>query len=188
MLLEMDLTETQLEELYEWIDSIPISRKKRNLARDFSDGVLCAEVVHHFYPDLVDLHNYDQGLRVDTKVYNWKILNSKALKSLNITLGTEAILGLANAQPGWIERVLWSFKCASSKVKQQPQQYFEDALPASPPPSSPPIRKLLLEKIQECEEQAEYVAALESKISKLEELMKLKDAKIAKLTARRSNG
>jgi hypothetical protein len=73
-------------------------------------------------------------------------------------------------------------------VKQQPQHYFEDALPASPPPNSPPIRKLLLEKIQECEEQAEYSTALESKISKLEELMKLKDAKIVKLNGRRSTG
>jgi hypothetical protein len=88
MLIETDLTEAQLEELSEWIDGIPLSRKKRNLARDFSDGVLFAEIVHHFCPHLIDLHNFDQGLRVDTKVYNWKMLNTKALKSLNMTLGT----------------------------------------------------------------------------------------------------
>ena len=45
-------------------------------------------------------------------------------------------------------------------------------------------RKLLVEKIRECDEQAEYIAALESKIEKLEELMRLKDAKIAKLSRR----
>lgn len=31
---------------------------QRNIARDFSDGVLCAEVVRHYFPNLVELHNY----------------------------------------------------------------------------------------------------------------------------------
>ena len=30
------LGEQELEELYTWIDSIPLSRPKRNIARDFS--------------------------------------------------------------------------------------------------------------------------------------------------------
>lgn len=64
------------------VDEIPLSRPKRNIARDFSDGgklpsvlpmpalskppgltvaalaVLVAEIVQHFHPKLVDLHNY----------------------------------------------------------------------------------------------------------------------------------
>jgi hypothetical protein len=31
-----ELGEQELEELYTWIDSIPLSRPKRNIARDFS--------------------------------------------------------------------------------------------------------------------------------------------------------
>lgn len=27
-----------LSEIYHWVDSIPLSRPKKNLARDFSDG------------------------------------------------------------------------------------------------------------------------------------------------------
>jgi hypothetical protein len=34
----MDLTEEELKPLYMWIDQIPLSRPKRNIARDFSDG------------------------------------------------------------------------------------------------------------------------------------------------------
>jgi hypothetical protein len=34
----MDLTEDELKPLYMWIDQIPLSRPKRNIARDFSDG------------------------------------------------------------------------------------------------------------------------------------------------------
>ena len=35
---DMDLTEDELKPLYMWIDQIPLSRPKRNIARDFSDG------------------------------------------------------------------------------------------------------------------------------------------------------
>lgn len=40
----MDVQESELQELYTWVDAIPLSRPKRNIARDFSDGVLLAEV------------------------------------------------------------------------------------------------------------------------------------------------
>ncbi|GFH16235.1 SPEF1-like protein [Haematococcus lacustris] len=53
-----DVTEQELQGLYTWVDEIPLSRPKRNIARDFSDGVLTAEVVHHYFPKLVELHNY----------------------------------------------------------------------------------------------------------------------------------
>lgn len=37
--IEMEeLDEAQLEELYTWIDEIQLSRPKRNMNRDFSDG------------------------------------------------------------------------------------------------------------------------------------------------------
>ena len=32
------LNESELEELYSWVDKIPLSRPKRNINRDFSDG------------------------------------------------------------------------------------------------------------------------------------------------------
>ena len=104
----MDVREEELQDLYMWVDGIPLSRPKKNIARDFSDGgepisrvsqldslrrppshpgsqgevclkavplytalkllltqmacsaptVLMAEVVHHFFPRLVELHNY----------------------------------------------------------------------------------------------------------------------------------
>lgn len=33
-----DFDDAELEQLYTWIDSIPLSRPKKNIARDFSDG------------------------------------------------------------------------------------------------------------------------------------------------------
>ncbi len=72
-----DLNEEELQELYAWIDNIPLSRQKKNITRDFSDGVLTAEVVHHFIPRLVELHNYSPANATQQKVDNWKTLNSK---------------------------------------------------------------------------------------------------------------
>jgi hypothetical protein len=40
------------------VDSIPFSRAKKNIHRDFADGVMMAELIHHYTPKLVNLHNY----------------------------------------------------------------------------------------------------------------------------------
>ena len=34
----VDLNEEELQALYAWIDEIPLSRQKKNVTRDFSDG------------------------------------------------------------------------------------------------------------------------------------------------------
>jgi hypothetical protein len=36
--MEKVLSEQELEEIYNWVDEIPLSRPKRNMARDFSDA------------------------------------------------------------------------------------------------------------------------------------------------------
>lgn len=52
------LNEEELNSIYNWVDEIPLSRPKKNITRDFADGVLMAEVVAHYYPRLIELHNY----------------------------------------------------------------------------------------------------------------------------------
>lgn len=39
------LSEEELNDVYSWVDSIPLSRPKKNISRDFSDGVLMAEII-----------------------------------------------------------------------------------------------------------------------------------------------
>lgn len=36
--MDVELTSEQLDEIYEWVDQVPLSRPKRNMARDFSDA------------------------------------------------------------------------------------------------------------------------------------------------------
>jgi len=48
------LDDRELQRIYSWVDEIPLSRPKRSITRDFSDGVLMAELVHHYFPKLVE--------------------------------------------------------------------------------------------------------------------------------------
>jgi len=38
-------------------------------------AVLLAEVVHHYFPKYVELHNYSAANSVRQKLYNWSTLN-----------------------------------------------------------------------------------------------------------------
>ena len=102
----MDLTDDQLQRLYTWIDEIPLSRPKRNIARDFSDGVLMAEVIRHYFPTLVELHNYPSANSTQQKMYNWNTLNSKVLRKIGYNMPREDIEAVLQCRPGAVERVL----------------------------------------------------------------------------------
>jgi hypothetical protein len=118
-------------------------------------------------------------------------LNRKVLTPLGLPLDRDVMIALAQARPGHIEGLLWSLKQKiTGKLKQKDKTYFEDApeLPGLDPGELTSDQRLLDEKIQECSEQSEYIAALEAKIVKLEELMRLKDEKIAKFSAAKPKG
>ena len=80
------VSEEQLEEVLEWIDGMTFSRATRNLGRDFSDGVLMAEVLKHEFPNLVQLHNYQPANSSAAKYVNWKTLNEKVLKKIGFQI------------------------------------------------------------------------------------------------------
>ena len=47
-----------IDEIYKWVDSVSLSRVKKNINRDFADGVLMAEMARHYFPTAVEMHNY----------------------------------------------------------------------------------------------------------------------------------
>lgn len=105
--LPLKLEDEEIEELLSWIDSIPLSRPKRNIARDFSDGVLAAEVVSHKLPRLVDLNNYSQQNSTAKKMDNWELLNRKVFNKLRLHLAEDVIKDIAVCKAGVVERLLW---------------------------------------------------------------------------------
>ena len=172
---------------------MPLSRPKRNIARDFSDGkstplarsnpvlpavrvffvtlpraneysrarggalayerrpcsqpaicagVLMAETVHHFYPKLVELHNYSAANAFAQKLYNWTTLNKKAMKRLGIALTQAELEDVCNCVPMALEKVL---AVLYRKVNEDRNRLDHGASPKrsarGPPSSGHPHRK-----------------------------------------------
>lgn len=103
---EEDPNEQEVIKIYELVDSIPLSRPKKNITRDFSDGVLVAEIIKFFIPKIVELHNYITSNNLKTKTENWNTLNRKVLKNLNLKLSSDEIKAVVNHTPGYVEMVL----------------------------------------------------------------------------------
>ncbi|GFR02341.1 sperm flagellar protein 1 [Trichonephila clavata] len=87
-----------LVNLYDWLDTIPFSRQKKNLARDFSDASLAAELIKYFFSGMVDLHNYPSSQKLEQKKINWSTLNHRVLKKLDFPISDATILELASAK------------------------------------------------------------------------------------------
>ncbi|CAH1258096.1 SPATA4 [Branchiostoma lanceolatum] len=101
-----ELDEESLQELYSWIDEIPLSRPKKNITRDFSDGVMAAEIIRHFQPRMIDLHNYSPANSTQQKLSNWGTLNRKVFNKLNFQVPDDVMRAVCNCKPGVVEVVL----------------------------------------------------------------------------------
>jgi len=221
------MDDEELQRVYQWVDEIPLSRPKRNIARDFSDGVLTGEIVAHYFPRIIELHSYPAANSYSQKSYNWNTLNQKVFKKMGFQLTKEEIDALANCQPQAVERMLKKLQQNMAKYgarKQEEEQNGGGAPqsargeyqpPPKPPPRAPTVPKapgaaraaaraaptgggspggaadetlqaLLAEKDAQLGEMVETVDILEVKIQKLEQLVRLKDSKIATLQAKLS--
>ncbi|CAD8143942.1 unnamed protein product [Paramecium octaurelia] len=173
------LKEEELNEIYTWVDQIPLSRPKKNIARDFADGILMAEIMHYFLPKLVDMHNYSQANSVKQKKYNWDTLNTKVFKRIGFTLSKEQVDSVISCQSEAIERVLkfvqakleYYLENNTNSAEKLPQQGDSQIAP-------PPLLANEWQKDQQIFELRETVEVLEQKLHRMDELMKQKDAKI----------
>ena len=81
-----------------------------------------AETIHHYFPKLVDLHNYPGTNSIKSKIQNWKTLNSithhnidKVLSKLGLSLTMDECQKLASSSPMLIEVLLYEFKRISDE-------------------------------------------------------------------------
>ncbi|XP_062850927.1 sperm flagellar protein 1 [Trichomycterus rosablanca] len=109
-MMNKELTEEELQDLYAWIDKIKLSRPKRNIARDFSDAVMAAELVKNYFPKLVELHNYTPAHSTQQKLSNWNTLNRKVLSKLNVNVPMDTVKKITLSTQGSIEPVLWTLR------------------------------------------------------------------------------
>lgn len=111
--------------VYEWVDNIPLSKNKRNFARDFSDGSLVAEIVKHYHPKLIDLHNTPASLKLDRKRKNWELLNEKVFKRLNFTVSDSEIDKVIRAVPLTAEVLLDRLCTKLMNPSEKPKGYLQ---------------------------------------------------------------
>jgi len=101
-----DMDEEELDYLYAWVDNFKLSRPKRNMARDFSDGLLIGEIINSRFPGLVELHNCVQSLSSQVKKSNWDTMNRKVFGKMGFNFNKEDISDIVNYKPLAVEKIL----------------------------------------------------------------------------------
>ena len=103
---ESNLDDFSLRSLYAWIDCIPLSRKKKDLTRDFSDGVLVAEIIKHYFPSMVELHNYPSVNSLSQKLINWETLSKRVLTKLSYSVPHCVLKQITESSPDVVQTFL----------------------------------------------------------------------------------
>ncbi|XP_045189371.1 sperm flagellar protein 1-like isoform X2 [Mercenaria mercenaria] len=117
--MEEYFDDVEVESLYSWIDRIPLSRPKKNISKDFADAVLAAEIIKHYFPRMVDVHNYTPAASTKQRLENWYLLNRRVLRRLELDLSDDVLRALANAKPKVIERVLMLMRLQIDKFLEK---------------------------------------------------------------------
>ena len=115
------LDENEMLEMYEWVDSFTLSNPKKIISRDFSDGVLYAELIKKNIPNLVQLVNYVPTMNNEQKKINWNTLNKKVLSKLGFQISKSDIEGIIQCKSFLIEKVLIKLY---KKIKEYPAHEF----------------------------------------------------------------
>jgi hypothetical protein len=58
-------------ELHQWIQSLNMTYRITNPKRDLSNGWVFAEILHRFYPNEIEMYQFDNGFKLDKKTNNW---------------------------------------------------------------------------------------------------------------------
>jgi outer membrane murein-binding lipoprotein Lpp len=192
------LTDSELHALYVWVDEIPLSRPKKNIARDFSDGVCVAEIVKHYFPKVVELHNYPATLASKQKKANWETLNNRVFRKVfGFQVTAEEIGDIVSAVPGAVEHFLRSLQAKIAQLQNRrssaaaheadgPSRQYQPAPYSQHRPTSG-ASEAGDEKDQVIGELSTSVRLLTQKVKQLEELVRIRDEKIAALQRRQSH-
>jgi hypothetical protein len=74
------------------------------------EGMLVAEIIRYYIPDLIEMHNYTAANSLQQKKANWGTLNKKVLSPFGLDLPDVIISGLSNGKPGLVEVLLYNLR------------------------------------------------------------------------------
>ncbi|XP_044143637.1 spermatogenesis-associated protein 4 [Bufo gargarizans] len=92
-------------EVLRWLQSLDLSFSPRNFRRDLSNGYIPAEIFYWYYPEDIQMHSFDNGTSLATKLGNWSQLEKFFMKR-NLNVSKELIDGTIHCKPGAAEILL----------------------------------------------------------------------------------
>ncbi|CAM4754338.1 unnamed protein product [Rotaria magnacalcarata] len=107
---DIELDDQLLQDLYAWLDQIPLSRPKKRIEKDFADGVMVAELIKYYFPNWVDLHNYAAANSTQQKLINWGLLNRKVLCRFGLNVPEPVMRGICLGRTGLVEVFLYNLR------------------------------------------------------------------------------
>ena len=73
-------------ELTLWLQSLNLTYKITNPKRDLSNGWVYAEILSRYYPETIEMYQFDNGFKLDCKTNNWTHLAKfMKLKEIDVT-------------------------------------------------------------------------------------------------------
>lgn len=94
-------------ELYQWVDTFKFNKTKKNLTRDFSDGVNFTEIIIKYTGNqVIESHNVVHTLHKNQKRENWKVIQKKLHNKTIIQITNQQIEDIIDLKPYAIEGLL----------------------------------------------------------------------------------
>ena len=176
--------ENDLMYIYEWVDSIQLSRPKKNIARDFCDCVLVAEIIKHYLPRLVDLHNYPSASSTMQKTTNWNTLNTKVLKKIGVKMTKQEINDIITCKPLAIEHLLQRiYDAIQNQINSNNNEEGNNNNMVRPSNGNAErLKKILEEKENNINQLHEIIDVLEMKLKSSNEMQETLANKVDELT------
>ena len=170
--------------IYEWVDSIQLSRPKKNIARDFCDCVLVAEIIKHYLPRLVDLHNYPSASSTMQKTTNWNTLNTKVLKKIGVKMTKQEINDIITCKPLAIEHLLQKiYDAIQNQINSNNNEEGNNNNMVRPSNGNAErLKKILEEKENNINQLHEIIDVLEMKLKSSNEMQETLANKVDELT------
>lgn len=186
---DLSMEELEVKEIYDWVDGFDLSRPKKNIARDFSDAILVAEILKSYYPEIVWIHSYPKVNSQHEKVTNWKFLRKKVLLKIAFPLANSEIKKIVCLEEFAIEkfllRLMYYLEDSDTAIKNHIKKNqkksrinikknlaYKNDCKVKEPFLSPNQRKEVIYDLEQT------MDILESKIDKLALLIKIKNDKI----------
>lgn len=121
----------ELADLYEWLDRVPLSKPRSNVEKDFSDGILAAEIVRFYYPDIVDFRMLRPALSIADRTEQWKLINSEIFNAIGLTVPSHVLAQLSISKSGIAQSFLFNLRMSLALTGAQtnlfpPPQFLQD--------------------------------------------------------------